>query len=486
MANEKPISKGYLLTQLKNYETEIINKKYIEKEDGKGLSSNDYTTEEKNKLAGLENYNDTALSNRVKSVEDEVPNLATKTYVGEQVANAEHLKREIVNVLPSDTKASDNIIYMLKVESTTGNDKYQEYMKIDGTVQMVGDTSVDLTDYAKSTDIPTTVAQLTDSASYAKKTEIPTTLPANGGNADTVNNHTVETDVPTDAKFTDTVYDDTEVKESIDELNSNLVEQKMLGWTVPSECPIQNYVDSDGVFHQRVGRVDLGSLEWIYDDSKNGFYVEYSKISKTSLNMYCSNFKTIASVFSWSSIELYEDNSIGTALNGYLYAKSTQYTDATTFKNSMQGVYLYYELAEEILIKVDGNEAVYNLQYDVDELKQDLDVLTNYHTEKTLIGKFCGLNHYRNVYTGVINNSSGMIHIPHGIATSKETAYATNFSAYGCKIFPELDGNAYIVDLKDNVWFDLSSGSNEIALKYPDSENCEFNYTIIIEYAIEE
>ena len=126
MANEKPISKDYLLTQLKNYETEIINKKYIEKEDGKGLSSNDYTTEEKNKLAGLENYNDTALSNRVKSVEDEIPNLATKTYVGEQITNAEHLKREIVTVLPSDTEASDDIIYMLKVESTVGNEKYKE------------------------------------------------------------------------------------------------------------------------------------------------------------------------------------------------------------------------------------------------------------------------------------------------------------------------------------------------------------------------
>ena len=159
MANEKPISKDYLLTQLKNYETEIINKKYIEKEDGKGLSSNDYTTEEKNKLAGLENYNDTALSNRVKSVEDEIPNLATKTYVGEQIANSEHLKREIVTVLPSDTEASDNIIYMLKVESATGNDKYREYMKIDGTVQMVGDTSVDLTDYAKTADVNTALGK---------------------------------------------------------------------------------------------------------------------------------------------------------------------------------------------------------------------------------------------------------------------------------------------------------------------------------------
>ena len=56
----------------------------------------------------------------------------------------------------------------------------------------------------------------------ADKSEIPTTLPADGGNSDTVNNHTVETDVPADAVFTDTIYDDTEVKESIDELNSNL------------------------------------------------------------------------------------------------------------------------------------------------------------------------------------------------------------------------------------------------------------------------
>ena len=37
MADNKPISKDYLLTQFKNYETEIINKKYIEKEDGKSL-----------------------------------------------------------------------------------------------------------------------------------------------------------------------------------------------------------------------------------------------------------------------------------------------------------------------------------------------------------------------------------------------------------------------------------------------------------------
>ena len=63
------------------------------------------------------------------------------------------------------------------------------------------------TDKADKSEIPTTVAELTDSADYAKKTDIPTELPANGGNANTVNNHTVKSDVPVDAKFTDTTYE---------------------------------------------------------------------------------------------------------------------------------------------------------------------------------------------------------------------------------------------------------------------------------------
>ena len=60
---------------------------------------------------------------------------------------------------------------------------------------------------ADKSEIPTTVAELTDSADYAKTADIPTTLPANGGNADTVNNHTVKSDVPENAVFTDTVLE---------------------------------------------------------------------------------------------------------------------------------------------------------------------------------------------------------------------------------------------------------------------------------------
>ena len=46
-------------------------------ETGKGLSSNDYTTAEKTKLAGLENYDDTVLAGRVSDVESVIPSNAS-------------------------------------------------------------------------------------------------------------------------------------------------------------------------------------------------------------------------------------------------------------------------------------------------------------------------------------------------------------------------------------------------------------------------
>lgn len=60
--------------------------------------------------------------------------------------------------------------------------------------------------------------------------------------------------------------------EENEQQNTEAMDLKMLGWSVPRECPIQNYVDSDCVFHQRVGRVDLGSLNWRYSTSTARFY----------------------------------------------------------------------------------------------------------------------------------------------------------------------------------------------------------------------
>lgn len=71
-----------LIDVINNY-AEIIEGK-VDRQTGKGLSTNDYTTEEKNKLAGLTNYNDsevreliTALTLKVNGLEKRVAALET-------------------------------------------------------------------------------------------------------------------------------------------------------------------------------------------------------------------------------------------------------------------------------------------------------------------------------------------------------------------------------------------------------------------------
>ena len=90
------------------------------------------------------------------------------------VAGASHLTRQIVTAqelaafIANPATASDNVIYMQKFSSGEGKDNYKEYMRF-GTegnysIELIGDTSVDLTDYAKTADVNTTLE------SYAKTT----------------------------------------------------------------------------------------------------------------------------------------------------------------------------------------------------------------------------------------------------------------------------------------------------------------------------
>lgn len=70
--------------------------------------------------------------------------VVNKLYVDEAVANAGHLKREIVYELPLVSEADENTIYMILDSTVTGADRYKEYMKIGNAIVQIGDTSVDL------------------------------------------------------------------------------------------------------------------------------------------------------------------------------------------------------------------------------------------------------------------------------------------------------------------------------------------------------
>ena len=98
---------------------------------------------------------DGVLAGEIDALETSLTDVYTKTETDSAIATAiaavDHLSREIVETLPEN--ANENVIYMVRREDGAGQDVYNEYMYINGTWEIIGDTSVDLTGYAKKEDI---------------------------------------------------------------------------------------------------------------------------------------------------------------------------------------------------------------------------------------------------------------------------------------------------------------------------------------------
>lgn len=74
------------------------------------------------------------------------------TAIATAVANAHHLKREIVSVLPKVSEANEDTIYMVPDAGSTdaaGSNKsvYTEYMLVNGAFERIGTSDVDLSNY---------------------------------------------------------------------------------------------------------------------------------------------------------------------------------------------------------------------------------------------------------------------------------------------------------------------------------------------------
>ena len=108
--------------------------------------------------------------------------------------------------------------------------------------------------------------------------------------------------------------------------------------------------DNDGFIRKgtRVfGRVDLGSVNWVYDDNNNFFYAAGIIGAKARCQGICSRYQyhqitsSLASNLGNKEVCIYEA--------GVVYAKDTNAgTDAAAFKAAMNGVYLYHELTTPV------------------------------------------------------------------------------------------------------------------------------------------
>lgn len=161
---------------------------------------------------------------------------------------------------------------------------------------------------------------------------------------------------------------DKKAREDVERVNTSLTDIKMLGWSVPKDCPIQNSV-SGSTFTQNVGRVDLGKLNWTYNSSNKVFLttIDGTKTitsSNEKMNGICSKYP-VESPSSTVSPKL--SKFANNVLNGQVYVYDPSYTDVSTFLNAIKGEYFYFELATPITYTIDGNEAVTQLNESLEE-----------------------------------------------------------------------------------------------------------------------
>lgn len=87
------------------------------------------------------------------NAEDVYTKTETDTAISTAIANADHLKREIVTNLPSVEDADENTIYMIPSGLQEDDNKYSEWILIDGVFEQVGSWEVDLKNYATKDDV---------------------------------------------------------------------------------------------------------------------------------------------------------------------------------------------------------------------------------------------------------------------------------------------------------------------------------------------
>lgn len=157
---------------------------FVAKEAGKGLSTNDYTTTEKNKLATLEpltikvvKVNGSPLTpDGSKAVNIDLSTYALKTAVTQEIAQAvsgiKSFEAKVVAELPEGGQAG--ILYLVANEDEEEQNAYDEYLWINNKYEKLGTRSIDLSQYALKSELPTKLSQLTNDSGFQTSAQVGT------------------------------------------------------------------------------------------------------------------------------------------------------------------------------------------------------------------------------------------------------------------------------------------------------------------------
>lgn len=142
-------------------------------------------------------------------------NFKTEAEIQALINNSKKLKKEVVTSLPSI--GTDDVIYLLKNKNDSHN-VYTEYLWINGSWEIIGDTKIDLTDYAKKTEIKNSLSEMTSDSAHRTVTDAEkSTWNTVSNKVDKVSGKSLSTndytdaakkkvdDIPSSPKYTDTI-----------------------------------------------------------------------------------------------------------------------------------------------------------------------------------------------------------------------------------------------------------------------------------------
>ena len=197
------------------YTKQQADDKFVEKVTGKSLSTEDFTTGEKTKLAGIEtgaqinkiekikvNDIEQEINNKIvnlnipdvsqfitKSVDNLVnyylkSEVYTKQEVAALIAAISQFHYEIYATLPAS--GENNVLYLIGPIGT-GSDKYEEYVYANNTWTKIGDTSIDLSGYATIGVLSAALANYTTTANLTTLLDNKQNTLVSGTNIKTIN-----------------------------------------------------------------------------------------------------------------------------------------------------------------------------------------------------------------------------------------------------------------------------------------------------------
>ena len=152
----------------------------------------------------------------------------------------------------------------------------------------------------------------------------------------------------------DVVYTDTSSNQNSHQIPQSILSLDGYGWSAGTAY---NYVDFENKkYYKCVDKVNLGTLD--YQNGNNVSFVSEGLKGYKLTNKYSTVPNIVCKKYEAKSQNQMRGNkdvtgiSVNALSDGYLYINDLSFSDAESFKNALQGVYLYYELAEPIVTDI--------------------------------------------------------------------------------------------------------------------------------------